>query len=206
MIQKINFLFSRLALFLLQVMCYNANIKNDVLHVEHYVDNALNLNYQVPTELKNVIIKVEDRRYNKHYGIDIYAIFRAIMNRFRKKRIEGASTIEQQLVRIITNDRELSLRRKIKEILIASFIAKKYTKDEILTTYVNVYPFDEKCIGMMELCKKQYANWYDIDLTNIIEITARIKYPYLRTKNIVKYLKRVRTIEIMISQSESLNS
>ena len=71
--------------------------------------------------LSKLLISGEDHRFFYHLGFDIIAIARAVRNRLLYGRIEGASTIEQQLVRVLTNEYQRTFSRKIKEILLATY-------------------------------------------------------------------------------------
>jgi len=146
-------------------------------------------------QLVDCIVKIEDVRFFEHTGVDFFSIGRAINNYFFKGRKEGASTITQQFVRIIIGNYELKYSRKIAEILLASFIDKRYSKQEILNSYCHNYTF-ENCKGIAELC---VAEKVDINAPLFVEscqIAARFKYPILRKNNYTRYLKRVRIIEI----------
>ncbi len=93
---------------------------------------------KIPKDLKNAVIAVEDKNFYKHGGIDPMGIARAVWRDIESgKRIQGGSTIPQQLARILYLSREKTLIRKIKEMLIAIQISKKYTKDQILELYLN---------------------------------------------------------------------
>lgn len=75
--------------------------------------------------LIDFLILAEDHRNKYHIGVDVIAICRAIYRRLRFSVKEGASTIEQQLVRVVTGDYRDSISRKIKEIMLAVYIRKK---------------------------------------------------------------------------------
>lgn len=152
----------------------------------------------IPEYLINSLILIEDKRFRKHQGVDFYAILRAIIKNITTKRLEGASTIVQQLIRNISNDREISIKRKLNEIILASLIDKYYTKNDILFAYFDTYIFDN-CIGIFTFCKLENYDIDNLTLKQSAEIAARFKYPILRNSNYIKYLKRVRTIEIKSS-------
>ena len=68
--------------------------------------------------LSKLLISGEDHRFFYHIGFDFIAIARAIKNRVLYNKVEGASTIEQQLVRVLTNDYQRTFSRKIREIFL----------------------------------------------------------------------------------------
>lgn len=92
----------------------------------------------VPKNLINALIATEDKNFYKHQGYDIFGIVRStVANIAARKTVQGASTITQQLSRILFLSNERSFNRKIKEIIIASRIEKSLTKDQILEMYLN---------------------------------------------------------------------
>ena len=93
---------------------------------------------QIPQYLKDAVISTEDKNFYTHDGYDILGIARsAIVNILNKKASQGASTITQQLARILFLSNEKTFIRKIKEIQIAARIEKSLPKDKILEMYLN---------------------------------------------------------------------
>ena len=96
---------------------------------------------RIPQKIKNAFISAEDKNFYQHFGIDFIAIFRAIITNFlsqgTNKRVVGASTITQQVVKNLILSNEVSYERKIKEILLAIRIENILTKDQILELYLN---------------------------------------------------------------------
>lgn len=95
---------------------------------------------QMPKNLRNSVISMEDERFYKHGGIDIKAITRSLISTvdFTGKLVKsGGSTITQQLAKNLYLTPERNLSRKIKEALLAIKIEKNYSKDKILETYLN---------------------------------------------------------------------
>lgn len=95
----------------------------------------------IPTSLIEAFIAAEDKNYYDHPGIDVFGILRAsfvnISNVLRGKRMEGASTITQQVVRNFLLSSERSLSRKIKEAILSYMISKSLSKEQILELYLN---------------------------------------------------------------------
>ncbi len=83
----------------------------------------------------------------------------------------------------------------MREIILASLVDKYYTKNDILFAYFDTYIFDN-CTGIFTFCKLENYDINNLTLKQSAEIAARFKYPILRKTNYVKYLKRVRIIEI----------
>jgi penicillin-binding protein 1A len=103
----------------------------------------------IPRELKQAILAVEDARFYRHKGIDLRAIYRALWTNIRAGHIvQGASTITQQLSKVIFLKPEKSISRKTKEALLAIQIERKYTKDQILELYCNQIYFGHGAYGV----------------------------------------------------------
>jgi penicillin-binding protein 1A len=93
---------------------------------------------KLPPHLIHAVLAVEDRRYYHHFGVDPIGIMRAMYVNFTAGRlVQGGSTITQQLAKNLFLSPERSLNRKIQEALLALWLEWKFTKDEILTAYLN---------------------------------------------------------------------
>jgi penicillin-binding protein 1A len=93
---------------------------------------------QIPRLLQDAIIATEDQRFEKHFGIDIRGVARAlIIDIIHWKKVEGASTLTQQLGRLCFLTPERSFKRKFQELLISLQIERYYTKQQIMTLYCN---------------------------------------------------------------------
>ncbi|MBQ8459275.1 PBP1A family penicillin-binding protein [bacterium] len=92
----------------------------------------------VPEELQKALIATEDKNFYRHGGYDIFGIIRSsIQNVIARQAVQGASTLTQQLARILFLSNERTLTRKIKEIEVAARIEKTISKDKILEMYLN---------------------------------------------------------------------
>lgn len=104
---------------------------------------------QVPKYAVQASIALEDQKFYEHSGFSLSGIFRGIVLRaLQGKRLEGGSTITQQLIKnaILTNER--SVTRKIKELVLAYQLEKKYSKEEILQMYFNEIPYGGALYGI----------------------------------------------------------
>ena len=117
---------------------------NQILGKYYFNDNRTPVNYEeINQETVNALISTEDERFYSHPGIDLKATLRAII--FLNTR-GGASTISQQLARQLfvgVRSRNIiqAVGQKIKEWVIAIELEKQYTKEEIITMYLNIYDF-----------------------------------------------------------------
>lgn len=106
----------------------------------------------VPKYLINAFIAAEDKNFYIHQGLDIFGIVRAaisnVNNIMKNRRLEGASTITQQVVKnfLLTNERSLS--RKIKEAALSYMVSKTFTKKQILELYLNQTFFGKGAYGV----------------------------------------------------------
>ncbi len=92
----------------------------------------------IPQDLVDAFIAIEDRKFWKHNGVDWRRTIGAIINTFTGSESRfGGSTIDQQLIKNLTGDNEVSIKRKIVEIVRASHLEKKYSKEIILEVYLN---------------------------------------------------------------------
>ncbi|HSB68141.1 MAG TPA: PBP1A family penicillin-binding protein [Candidatus Methylomirabilis sp.] len=104
---------------------------------------------KIPTQLKQAVLAVEDSQFYEHHGLSPRAIVRAmIMNLLARRKAQGASTITQQLARVLFLTPEKSLARKVKEALLAVEIEKRYPKDKILELYFNQVYFGHGAYGV----------------------------------------------------------
>jgi penicillin-binding protein 1A len=88
--------------------------------------------------IREGLVEVEDSRFYIHHGIDMYAILRSIGARIFERRVQGGSTLTQQLVKnVVLKDQSQTMSRKIKEMVIAQEIEKKFSKKQILEFYIN---------------------------------------------------------------------
>jgi len=104
---------------------------------------------RVPEDLVNALLSVEDRRFHKHWGVDILRVAKAMLVNVRAgKIVQGASTITQQLSRNLFLTPEVSWLRKLKEAILAVQIERLYSKDEILELYLNQVYFGNGVYGV----------------------------------------------------------
>ncbi len=93
---------------------------------------------QVPDMLKTALLATEDRRFYRHSGVDIKGLLRAIVKNVIKGRYaEGASTLTQQLAKTLFLTPRKNMTRKVREAILAMQLERRYTKDEILSLYLN---------------------------------------------------------------------
>ncbi|MDA8098866.1 MAG: PBP1A family penicillin-binding protein [Nitrospiraceae bacterium] len=120
------------------------------LLAEFFVENRTPVKIDdVPDLFLRALIAAEDNRFYSHHGIDFRGLLRAMVRNIRAGRIlEGGSTLTQQLAKVLFLTPERSYTRKLKEILLALKIEQRYTKQEILTLYLNQVYFGSGAYGI----------------------------------------------------------
>ena len=92
----------------------------------------------VPRALSQAVLATEDRRFYKHFGLDLIGIARATYRNFKAGRIvQGGSTITQQLAKNLFLTPERSFKRKAQELILSLWLEHKFSKEQILTIYLN---------------------------------------------------------------------
>ncbi len=111
----------------------------------------------IPQQLVDAYVAIEDKRFQTHYGVDWKRTFGAVINEFIPiySSRQGGSTITQQLVKNLSNDREQSASRKVREIMRARYLESHYTKDTIIECYLNTIPLGHGLYGV-----EVAANYY----------------------------------------------
>ena len=112
------------------------------LIAEYALEKRLFIPYEsIPEKVINSFLSAEDKNFFNHPGIDAKGILRAVINNIKNiaqnKRLEGASTITQQVAKNFLLTNEVSMKRKIKEAILAFRIERAYTKERILELYLN---------------------------------------------------------------------
>lgn len=120
---------------------------------------------QIPKHVRQAFLAVEDARFYEHHGIDYPSIFRAVYrDLLAREKVQGGSTITQQLVKNVFLTHEKTFVRKLKEVAIALQIEQKYTKQQILEMYMNHIYFGHGAYGIQSAAK-MYFNKNVEDLT-----------------------------------------
>lgn len=163
----------------------SAQIARLLLPVEvknlHTKINGLKLLSPLDIKLTQALLAGEDHRYLFHRGVDPIGIARAIV-RTLSGRLEGASTLEQQLVRTLLSDYRISFRRKAREALIASTLADHFSKTEILSAYLSVAHFGYEIRGIQNATLKIQTP-KSIKNHKFAYLISHLKYPQHATSD-----------------------
>jgi len=143
--------------------------EDGVILGKYFFENRSKANYnEIPENLINAFISTEDVRFRNHSGIDGRALLRAIHGALTGKSSSGgASTITQQLSKMLFTEKPSSgidrVMQKLKEWIISGQLEKRYTKDEILTMYLNRFDWVNNAVGIKS-ASQVYFNKAPIDL------------------------------------------
>lgn len=119
----------------------------------------------LPKNLIDATIAIEDKDFYKNPGFDIAAIVRAAIADFSGKPIQGGSTITQQLIKSTLLTPEVSIERKVKEIVLAFWAERIYSKNQILEMYFNQVPYGGTAWGIEAAAETYFGkNVKDLDL------------------------------------------
>lgn len=158
-----------------------SDIKRKIYDI--YTDYKRQMKHDISEIIVLCLIIAEDRRFYQHYGVDFYSIIRSFIQNMYKEYKQGASTIEQQFVRVITNQYQVSIKRKIYEIFNATVVDKYLPKNEIPGLYLYVAYYGYSRVGILKVCDKLKIDYRNANLNEAASIIARIKYPESKEYN-----------------------
>ena len=110
----------------------------------------------IPKHLQEAVIAIEDKRFESHHGVDWKGTTRAIFRTLTGSSVQGGSTITKQLIKNVTGNNQVTVKRKVTEIYQALELEKRYEKDEILEAYLNEVFFGNRCYGVVTASKKYF--------------------------------------------------
>ena len=166
---------------------------------ELYVERRLPLSLdQIPPPLRQAVIAIEDRRFHHHPGLDLIRNIGALVRDIKAwKLVQGGSTITQQLAKNLFLTSEKTLRRKLKEALLALQIERRYTKEEILKLYLNQVYFGAGAYGVEAASQIYFSKPVsDLTMAECALLAGLLQYPegYKPFKYPERALARRRTV------------
>lgn len=134
---------------------------------------------QMPTHLKNAFIAAEDWNFFSHPGISVKGIIRSLLkNLWHRKKVQGASTITQQLVKLLFFDSQKTFKRKIKEQIYAVLAERQFSKEQILETYLNHVYFGAGIYGVEAAAQRFWGkNAAQLTIDESATLAAIIRCP-----------------------------
>ncbi len=115
---------------------------------------------EIPTDLVNAIVAIEDQRFFNHRGVDVIRIVGSVLNNLTSDSLHGGSTLDQQFIKLTyfsTSKEDQTLKRKIQEAWLAMQLERRNTKQEILTYYVNKVYMSNGNYGMKTAASAYYG-------------------------------------------------
>jgi len=158
--------------------------RNDVLLYTIYKDKNRSLVSfeEIPQHVKLATLAAEDASFYSHQGFSIKGIARATWKYFSTGKITGGSTITQQLVKNALLTPEKTLARKLREAILALGVEHKYSKDEILTMYLNEIPYGGTTYGVKQAAKVYFnKNLEQLTISEAALIAGLTKSPTLHS-------------------------
>lgn len=149
------------------------NINMDIIEISSYMED----NDEYVSDLHYYILALEDRNFFRHCGVDFKAILREFKNILIGKKHGGASTIDMQLVRTITDYRERTISRKLYEITLAILLNFKFSKKQILNCYMRNAFLGSHIIGFEAAIKKRFKDKPVLSELEIASLAAMLLKP-----------------------------
>ncbi|MCY6369437.1 transglycosylase domain-containing protein [Clostridium ganghwense] len=163
----------------------------------------------IPRDLKNAVVAVEDKRFFNHPGFDIIAIGRSIIIDIKEGKFKaGGSTITQQLAKNLFLSNEKKLNRKIKELILAIKLEQKYSKEEILEMYLNVIYYGSGAYGIQNASQEYFdKNVWELSLEECAMLAGLPQAPsaYNPKKHFERAKKRQKVVLSRMAKNGFIN-
>ena len=135
---------------------------------------------QIPDHVKQATIAIEDKDFYNHGAFSLWAMFRTAVTNVLFHRRAGGSTLTQQFVKNALLTSEKTYTRKIKELILAYRIEKKFSKDEILQMYLNEIPYGSNAYGVEAASQRYFGK--SISQVNLAEAAILAALPQAPTR------------------------
>ena len=177
------------------------------LQALHGSENRVWVPYdEIPQTLIDATVAIEDKRFWEHNGVDWGRTAYGVLSMFTGRDIQGGSTITQQLIKNMTQENEVTVKRKIQEIFRALELDKNYDKRIILEYYLNYIYFGKDCYGVATAAEYYFGKELsELDLAEsavLISITNNpsLYNPYIRPEN--NYYRASNVLYQMLDQGK----
>ena len=167
--------------------------KYQTLQTLYASENRVWVSYQdIPQDLVNATVAIEDKRFWDHHGVDWKRTAAAILYMMTGQRVQGGSTITQQLIKNLSNQDQVTVRRKVLEIFEALEFEKNNTKETIMEWYLNEIYLGHGCYGVVTAAEKYFGK--DLDELTLAQCASLISItnnpslydPYTKPENNLK--------------------
>ncbi|MDJ0894259.1 MAG: PBP1A family penicillin-binding protein [Alphaproteobacteria bacterium] len=154
---------------------------------------------QLPDHLVQAVIAIEDRRFYGHHGVDFWGIARAAWANVRAGRFaQGGSTITQQLAKNLFLTPERTIKRKVQELLLALWLEHKFTKDQLLTIYLNRVYLGAGAYGVEAASRRYFGrSAREVSLYEGALLAGLLKAPSRYNPSVNPDLSRRRTAQVL---------
>ena len=152
------------------------------LEVLYATENRQWVDYdQIPLDMEHAAVAIEDKRFYSHKGVDWWRTIGAFGNMFlNMSDTFGGSTLTQQLIKNLTGKKEVTVQRKLLEMFRALEFEKKYTKQEIVTWYLNEIYLGEGCYGVGAAAREYFGKEvWELDLAECASLIGITNNPSL---------------------------
>lgn len=144
-----------------------------VEQILHGAENRVWVSYEdIPENLINATVAIEDKRFWEHGGVDWVRTGSAVLKMFTGGRQEGGSTITQQLIKNVTDERDVTVKRKVMEIFQALEFDSTHTKEETMEWYLNQIYLGKGCYGIYTAAQTYFGK--ELDELTLTECAALI--------------------------------
>jgi penicillin-binding protein 1A len=152
----------------------------------------------LPDHVRFAVLATEDRRFYSHFGLDVIALARATLANLRAGRVvQGASTLTQQIAKNVFLTPERSFKRKIQELLLAFWLEHSFTKDQLLSIYLNRVYLGSGTYGIGAASKRYFGKPAEaLTLGEAAMIAGLLKAPsrYAPTRDLERAQARARQV------------
>ncbi|MCP5086008.1 MAG: penicillin-binding protein 1A [Rhodobacteraceae bacterium] len=133
---------------------------------------------EIPDIIKHAFVSAEDKNFYSHKGYDLQGIIKAVIDAGRGKRLRGASTITQQIMKNFLLDGGRNMERKVKELILATRLEDTLSKDKILELYLNEIFLGQNSYGVTAAAETYFAkNLEDVTIAEAAYLAALPKAP-----------------------------
>ena len=158
-----------------------------------------------PKRLLQAFVAIEDRRFYQHSGVDYRGMLRAALANLRAGRVvQGGSTITQQVARALLRTSQQTMQRKIREAILARRLETRYSKDQILTLYLNQIFLGHQSYGVAAASRRYFDKALgDLDLAETATLAGIAQAPSRYSPLVEPELTRARRDQVLSAMAES---
>ncbi len=138
----------------------------------------------IPAKFATALITYEDKRFRSHPGVDVLSLGRAVRQNIKAgKVVSGGSTLSMQVIRLSRKGKGRNISQKVIEIVLATRLELKYSKDEILTLYASHAPFGGNVVGLEAACWRYFGrepselSWGEASMLAVLPNTPSLIHP-----------------------------